>query len=37
MGLLYWYVFYPAHWVIFTCLLKKMAGQARGCEAETGR
>jgi hypothetical protein len=27
-GLLYWYVLYPPHWVIFTCMLKRIAAEA---------
>ena len=29
LGLLYWYVLYPIHWIIFNCTLKKIAQKAQ--------
>jgi len=34
-GLMYWYLLFPAHWLIFTCMLRKLAHMAEAIRATT--
>ena len=37
LGLLYWYLFYPLHWVFFSGLIRKVAQAAEGWNDRSGR